>query len=538
MKTKLLAFKDSMNSDSKIADSQKSKSLSESPDSLELEIEQSKEPDLIKVSRQEWQQTQISISLANIGLMHLSFEGHILWANPFYWKFIGYKDKDQYDFNIAQTSRPQDIRMQFDLLSKLKNGELENAEFDKSYLRYDGTYVWGHVSCKLHRDENQKPKFVVVVIQDINSRKESENLLRMILRNVPSLISFMDRDLKYKFANEAYLAWFGLSSNEIIGKTMNEILGENAVAVLKSSITKVLNGEYLEFERRIPYLHGGTRDAHLTYIPNTNPIGEVVGFVAIVQDVSQLKQTSELALDQQSRLIESARLAAIGELAAGLYHEVSKPLAIITAKADQILMRLERAEGSQSQNIQDDLLQIKETSFRISKIVKGLRAFSNSNEKDVNLETNLSFILEDALSFCSEKFKNYGIELIINNNTDIRFKCRPLQITQVILSLLNNSFDAVKDLKEKWIKISAFEESNRLRIRISDSGPELSAAIISKLMTPFFTTKMKGTGLGLNSSRGIIEDHGGKLFYDSSDFNTCFVIEFPRKQSLLKVGPN
>jgi C4-dicarboxylate-specific signal transduction histidine kinase len=112
---------------------------------------------------------------------------------------------------------------------------------------------------------------------------------------------------------------------------------------------------------------------------------------------------------------------------------------------------------------------------------------------------------------------------------DGQVNCRPTQLSQVLLNLLSNAFDAVSALSEKWVRLTVTQEEQKLIIKVIDSGNGIPSDIAEKIMQPFFTTKVigKGTGLGLSISRGIIESHEGALFYDPSEKNTTFVIELP-----------
>jgi C4-dicarboxylate-specific signal transduction histidine kinase len=137
-------------------------------------------------------------------------------------------------------------------------------------------------------------------------------------------------------------------------------------------------------------------------------------------------------------------------------------------------------------------------------------------------------ILEEVLSFSAERFKSNEVE-VRSNFEDVSVYCQQIQIEQVLLNLLNNSFDAVQNVERKWIEITAKRQGNMLRIEVKDSGERIPEDVEKKLMSPFFTTKEigKGTGLGLSVSLGIAKRHGGNLYYDSECDHTCFVLLLP-----------
>lgn len=116
----------------------------------------------------------------------------------------------------------------------------------------------------------------------------------------------------------------------------------------------------------------------------------------------------------------------------------------------------------------------------------------------------------------------------------LEVECRPTQISQVILNLLNNAHDAIGSLEEKWVMVSVTEIENDIEIRVTDSGSGIPEHVRMKIMEPFFTTKPvgKGTGLGLSVSLGILKAHRGSLVVDTESKNTCFVLRFPRLQPM------
>jgi C4-dicarboxylate-specific signal transduction histidine kinase len=170
--------------------------------------------------------------------------------------------------------------------------------------------------------------------------------------------------------------------------------------------------------------------------------------------------------------------------------------------------------------------------MRASKIILGLKRFSRDGSHDPMAMIPVSEIVSDATSLCAQRFASHGVTLTVCEiPLSLRVECRGVEISQVLLNLLNNAYDAIHSLKEKWIKIEVVEsEHEMVNIMVTDSGGGLSPEVQQKLMQPFFTTKAigKGTGLGLSISKGILEAHHGRLVYDNKCPNTRFVIELPK----------
>jgi C4-dicarboxylate-specific signal transduction histidine kinase len=179
--------------------------------------------------------------------------------------------------------------------------------------------------------------------------------------------------------------------------------------------------------------------------------------------------------------------------------------------------------------LRSDLVKIEATADRIAKIIRGLRTFSRDSSSDPMTLAKVNGMITEVLDLAGERFKNHDVQLLIFAAEDLLISCRPQQIGQVLLNLINNAHDAVMALSERWVRIDVARSGKMIRISVTDSGKGIPAEIASKIMNPFFTTKEvgQGTGLGLSISKGIAEDHGGSLTYDPTSANTRFVFEVP-----------
>lgn len=249
-----------------------------------------------------------------------------------------------------------------------------------------------------------------------------------------------------------------------------------------------------------------------------------IGFLGIAEDLTD-------SLRLESQLAHSAKMASLGEMAGGIAHEINNPLAIISGKASYLRLLIKK-ENYTPAVFEEELIKVERTVDRIAKIIRGLRSFSRSSENDPMTSTNFQIILEDTLQLCLEKFRKNNIDVKIAGSLDQWLECRPSQISQLLMNLLSNSYDAVLPLDEKWIEIKVDRKDQELLISVIDSGKGIAAEIVDRIMQPFFTTKEvgKGTGLGLSISKGIAEDHHGTLVYDRTASNTKFIICLPVHQ--------
>lgn len=255
----------------------------------------------------------------------------------------------------------------------------------------------------------------------------------------------------------------------------------------------------------------------------------VVGFIE--DETVKIKLQNALEYEK-AKSAHLDRLNALSEMAGGIAHEINNPLAIISGRAQSL--RIKAQQGRlESLFLLDSLKKIEDTSLRISKIITGLRTIARDGSKDEFCNVSIDVIIDDALTFWGQRLKNHNIEIGLDiKEPSLMIHCRPVQITQVILNLIGNSFSAIKDSADsKWIRIDVCSNKNSMvEIKILDSGSGIPNEIKSKIFDPFFTTKPigEGTGLGLTLAMGVLKDHHGKIYLDESSSNTCFVLTIPR----------
>ncbi len=241
----------------------------------------------------------------------------------------------------------------------------------------------------------------------------------------------------------------------------------------------------------------------------------------------ETRKWSETIKQQQSQLIQSGRMAALGQMAGGIAHEINTPLGSLALGLGMLEDRLNETEKF-------EITRLNRAVFQISKIIKNLLSFSGDSDKEEFMTTDIKNCIDDSLTFCSEKFRNSEIDIIIDKSLTSKayvLSIQPTNISKAILNILNNSFDAIfSDETEKWVKLALREQDQEIQILISDSGKKISDDVASKLMEPFFTTKTvgKGAGLGLSFTKGIMEKHSGRLEYLNQEPNTTFALCFPK----------
>lgn len=290
---------------------------------------------------------------------------------------------------------------------------------------------------------------------------------------------------------------------------------------------RVCAGERGTLEFEIVGLKGTKRWMETYAAPLRLTNGEVA-HIAITNDITERMEAQQQLLQQQQALASSARLASLGEFVGGVAHEINNPLAVILGKLTLLEMQLE-SDQLAKETLQQEIRKVVATTERISEIINNLKTFSRNSDDDAMERTPLKSVIDDTLSLCREHFRLNNIELNVLVDSALNLNCRKVQISQVLMNLLNNSFEAVKSLKTRWVSFEAEKVGQSIHLCITDSGSGVPVEVSQRMLDPFFTTKAvgEGTGLGLSISSSIVQNHGGNLRYNPNHANTQFVLEFP-----------
>lgn len=251
----------------------------------------------------------------------------------------------------------------------------------------------------------------------------------------------------------------------------------------------------------------------------------ILGFVVYV---AFLKKQRELA-ERREMSLQSAKLASIGELTSGIAHEINNPLFAITGTTQRLLTDLNHEEGLDRTKLNDKLLKILNNAARIDKIIRGIKLFSRDSNREERSNVQLSKIIDESLDLLGAKIKHNEITIHYDRKQfeKVIIIVNEVQIVQVVVNLISNAIDAIKENDYKWVQIEAHKIDGIVKIKIIDSGMGIDEEIAKNMMDPFFTTKKhgEGTGMGLSISYGIIQGHRGKLYLDQSAQHTTFVVE-------------
>ena len=250
-------------------------------------------------------------------------------------------------------------------------------------------------------------------------------------------------------------------------------------------------------------------------------------------DLEKLVQHRTAELEEQMlKNLNTARLAAVGEMAADVAHEINNPLTVI----DLHVVKLKRTQDSLPPEVINSVEKIQQMVKRIGKIIKGLRSLSRDGHADPLVAFSIASMIEDVKMLVEMKVRSHDIKFeVIVPDPSLHAIGREVQISQVLVNIIGNAVDAVTGLPDKWIKVEVKDIEDKVYFYITDCGKGIPTDLQEKIMHPFFTTKgvNKGTGLGLSISKNIIEEHEGNLIYNKESPNTQFI--FTLKKAIIPV---
>ncbi len=254
------------------------------------------------------------------------------------------------------------------------------------------------------------------------------------------------------------------------------------------------------------------------------------------QEIHERQQTERRLNVLQVDLVQANKLAQLGQITAGVAHEINQPLATIRILAENCLKLVARQKTGASTLadrtlVDQNLGDIVRMSERIGHITGELRTFSRKATGETG-PVSLKETLDSSILLNRSRLRHNRVRLV-RDALDPRLEVigGRIRLEQVIVNLLQNAFEALEDSADPVVRISAEASEDAVRLRISDNGPGLSPDVMAQLFTPFVTTKEKGLGLGLVIAHDILRDFGGELTADSSDQGATFTLKLRRARA-------
>ncbi len=410
--------------------------------------------------------------------------------------------------------------------------------------------------------------------------RDSERRFRAVVEQTAEGIYLIDADTRQVLeTNRAFRSLLGYSAEEMAGRSVVDFIVDDP-GVVEARLQKAFAGATCLFgERRYRRKDGSLVDVEVS--ATVIDLGGRRILCAVARDITERKRAEHLLHDKNRLLEEAARserearqalmraqgqmrqtekFAALGQMVAGVAHEINNPLSfvgnnvavlqrdlralvelldlyqqshpLLQSQQPELMQRVrqlsEQAElGYMLPNLHEMLARSRDGLKRIQQIVRDLRDFAHLGESDLQ-EADLNAGVQSTMNIIVGHARKKQVRLATELGTLPRVPCYPAKINQVILNLVANAIDASPEGGTVTVRTAA--ENGHARIEVIDRGPGIEAQVLDKIFDPFFTTKPpgEGTGLGLSISYGIVQDHGGAIDVDSKlGGGSRFVVSLP-----------
>jgi PAS domain S-box-containing protein len=453
----------------------------------------------------------------------LDDKGNITFANPAVETALGYRPEELTgkNFMVLIPNEWQE-KTGADFQNLLKTGEItaEAVLLDKKgrphFVEYSSTTI----------KEGDKVIGTRGIIRDITERKrveeelqESEEKCKELAESITDVFFAFDKDLRYTYWNKASEELTGISAKDALGKHLYDIFPDAEMTRSAEKVyLKVLRTQQAQSFVNEYQLGGRDYFFEISAYPSKN------GLSVFVRDIAERKRMEREIQEKNGQLIRSEKLAAIGQLAGGVGHELRNPLSAIKNAVYYIKGKVASSElGQREPRVMEFLDIIDDEVNSSSKIITDLLGFSRVGKPSVS-PARIEKIIEDALSHTPIP---ENIELTKKLDAGLpEINIDPDQIKEVVVNIITNAVEAMPEGGR--LLIAAREKDKFLEVGVSDTGCGIPQESIDKIFDPLFTTKAKGIGLGLPVCKAIIDRHEGNITVESKvGEGTTFNIKLP-----------
>jgi PAS domain S-box-containing protein len=464
-------------------------------------------------------------SATEYAIIALDLHGNILEFNKGAEKIFGWKREEvvaKQNISITDTSEDRGHNIYKDIISRVQqNGVYEQ---DIYRVRKDGSRFPSYTNITLIQNPSDGIAGFVEIVRDITLSKNLEKELREtkdFLSNImeSSVDGIITTDLKGKitYLNHGMEEMMGFKKDVAIGTHICTFYvdGIDEARRIMDLLRKQTRAE--NYEISVLRKDREVRLIRTSLFMLRDEEGHDIGTAGIFKDISEKKALEAKLKAAQMRLVEATKLRALGELVAGVAHEINNPL-----MASQTILHVILKNAPAGTKDRERLDLIRKCNDRIEKIVEHLREFSRETNPEFT-DIDINAPIENAIMMTGQQLMNYNIAVVKNLAADLpAVRADGSQLEQVFLNLISNARDAMEDKeddKSLTISSSYVEEDGIPYVQVSfkDTGVGIPEENLEKIIEPFFSTKPvgKGTGLGLSLCFGIIESHGGRLDINS-----------------------
>lgn len=470
------------------------------------------------------------VATAAEGIMTLDPRGRIESFNAAAERIFGYPAKELIGKDVrVLVPEPHRSEHAGYVDAYLETGESSILGAGREVLaqRKDGSVFPIHLAAsKIRVDEETR---FTAIIRDISERKAAEKSLKAVERRFravfdqrQSLVGILDTDGIVLEANRKSLEFAGITRDAVVGRLFRDgpwwRHSQSLQQRMHEAIIGAAGGETVRFEVNCPRADGTPTILDFAVRPITDARGQVVFLVTEGRDITQQRRAESEAREHRERIAHVSRLSTLGEMAAGIAHEINQPLTAISLFA-QAGARL--VEAGNFEKMGDVCLKLNQHALRASDVVDRMQSMARQGERSKELVV-FDDLIATAVKLAESEARIHDFRIDVERCRN----CRPVlvdgvQIQQVTLNLLRNGIEAMlglEDGQEKVIQIrTRCLDNDRVEAAVTDAGPGIADEWVDRLFTPFSTTKASGMGIGLSISQAIIRAHGGEIGFRNNE---------------------
>ena len=484
------------------------------------------------------------------GYLETDLTGRWIFVNDIIPKLLGYSRKELMEMPdpIRQLQSESDTQKSYQAFRTIYKTGKPLKSFEVALIKKDGTTGNYEISVSLMKDTRGKPVGFRCISRDITERKimeralkESEKQYRMIVENMYDSIWTMDMNLNFTYLSPSEIHTSGYTPEELVQIPIEKLMTPESYDVVKRILGEEIEREFgggpVDLNRKrimeieLYHKNGGTywQETTASFIRDEN--GKPTGIVCVGRDITARKRAESDLQTARDHLLQAEKLSAIGQLSAGVAHEILNPVNIISTEI-QFLQTMKNLPHEAVEELEICMSQID----RIVAIADGLKHRSSIPEKRMEM-ANINDVIADIMTLHKSQLMIDKIETEVQYHSDLpEMLMDRKKIEQVMLNLISNARGAMEGKEKKVLRVSTDWEDHHdhVRIIVADTGHGIKSEHMLKIFSPFFTTKEqgKGTGLGLSISYGIVKDHGGKIWAKNNKWGgASFHIIFPVRTS-------
>ncbi|WP_043932463.1 PAS domain-containing sensor histidine kinase [Bacillus sp. EB01] len=441
------------------------------------------------------------------GVAIVDMEGRFLRVNPMYSSIFGYSQDELLGRKYEEFSNLEKVRY---FVEQVKAGNTF-SNLNLQYYHKHGKTLDIAVSYSPFRNTEGEIIAMIGIFRDITQHKnlerelkKSRELYRLITENTTDLINIVSntKDRTIIYASPSHEKIFGLSPSDIIGRSISEFISEKESKMLIRKIVQwKITGKPILFAREINSPEGETLYFEYNISPIFNERGDIDSYITVARDITE-------RVKNESAIRNLDRLSIIGQLAAGVAHEIRNPLTSLKGFSKLLSKNTDMEKQGQYLDI------IRGELDRIDMIVNEFMSLAKPQAVQY-VKAGITSIIQSTINILLPQAILHNVEIKTKfPSRDIELLCSPNQLKQVFVNFLKNAIEAMPNGGNVYIEVEYLKPS-LVKITFTDEGIGIDPEIVGYLGTPFYTTKDKGIGLGLTVSNKIIQEHNGEMKIES-----------------------